>query len=420
MTVPVELGAIDLSDNDFWTESIEYRHAAFEALRAQPGLPFFASPEFGSAPRGRGYYALTRMDEILFVSRNPATFISGKGNVAMDLPVEFLEQSLITMDDPRHARLRRIVSRGFTTKAIAALTDNVTLMAKDIVDEVVERGECDAVAEISAKLPLRVICTMMGIPDSQQQFVFEQTNAMLGVQDPEYVGEQDDAMLAMNKASQELANLMHELAAHRATNPADDLISKLLNAEINGEALTPSELTHFFILLTGAGTETTRNAITWGIHLLTKFPEQREAWLSDIDGVTPTAVEEIVRWCSPVISQRRTVAEDAEPMEIAGQPLGPGDKVVMFYWAANRDPRYFEKPESFDVRRSPNPQVGYGGPGPHFCLGAHLARLEINVMFRELLTRIPDIHATGEPARLKSPLINGIKRLPVAFTPGAR
>lgn len=420
MTVPIELDAVDLSDNDFWTKPLEYRHAVFNALRAQPGLPHFASPEFGSAPRGRGYYALTRMDDVLAVSRNPSVFISGKGNVAMEVPAEFLDQSLITMDNPRHARLRRIVSRGFTMKAVTALMDNASQMAKQIVDEVVERGECDAVVDISAKLPLGIICNMMGIPDSQQQFVFEQTNVMLGVQDPEYVGEQNDAMLAMSVASQELADLMHELATLRAKNPTDDLISKLLSAEVNGEALTPSELAHFFILLTGAGTETTRNAISWGIQLLTQSPEQREAWLSDIDGVTPTAVEEIVRWSSPVISQRRTVAEDAEPVKLAGQLLGPGDKVLMFYGAANRDPNYFVHPEGFDVRRSPNPHVGYGGPGPHFCLGAHLARLEISVMFRELLIRIPDIHATGEPARLKSPLINGIKRLPVAFTPGAR
>jgi hypothetical protein len=417
MTIPVSPGTIDLSDNDFWTESLDYRHAAFDALRSQPGLPFYESPEFGSAPRGRGYYALTRMDEILHVSRRPATFTSGKGNVAMDLPAEFLEQSLITMDDPRHARLRRIVSRGFTPRTIAALTDNATRMAGDIVDEIAERGECEAVADIAAKLPLRIICDLMGIPASWHQFVFEQTNAMLGVSDPEYAGEQGDAMATMSKASEALAGLMLELAADRASNPTDDLISQLLNAEINGEALTPSELIHFFILLTGAGTETTRNAITWGIQLLSAHPAQRAAWLSDLDAVTPTAVEEIVRWSTPVISQRRTVADDAEPTELAGQLLGPGDKVVMFYWAANRDPRYFTEPDGFDVRRSPNPHVGYGGPGPHFCLGAHLARLEISVMFRELLTRLPDIEVAGEPARLKSPLINGIKRLPVVFTP---
>jgi cytochrome P450 len=191
-----------------------------------------------------------------------------------------------------------------------------------------------------------------------------------------------------------------------------------LSAEIDGEALTPAELASFFILLASAGTETTRNAISWGIELLTRFPEQRAVWLSDLDGVTPTAVEEIVRWVSPVIFQRRTVAEDAEPAELGGRMLGPGDKVLMFYWAANRDPRYFEDPERFDVLRSPNPHIGYGGPGPHFCLGAHLARREIAVMFRHLLARIPDLRVTGEPVRLKSALVNGIKHLPVTFTPG--
>ncbi len=413
---------IDLSDVDgFWDKPIEYRHAAFDELRIQPGLPFFAEPEFGSLPRGRGYYALTRLDDILYATRNPATFISGKGNgTAVDLPPEFLDQSMISMDDPRHARLRRIVSRGFTTKMVKSLTDNVTQVAKEIVDDVIERGECDAVEDIAAKLPLRIICDMMGIPEKHHQFVFDQTNKMMGVQDPEYVTEGDDAFGALFKAIQELTNFLHALAVQRAENPTDDLISKLLSAEINGEALTPAELAQFFILLTGAGTETTRNAITWGIHLLTENPEQREAWLSDLDGVTPTAVEEIVRWSSPVLFQRRTVAEDAEPVELGGQFLNPGDKVLMYYWAANRDPRHFEHPERFDVRRSPNPHIGYGSPGPHFCLGAHLARLEISVIFRQLLTRIPDIHATSEPVRLKSPLINGIKRLPVAFTPGTR
>lgn len=413
---------IDLSDVEgFWDKPIEFRHAAFDELRAQPGLPFFEEPEFGTLPRGRGYYAATRMDDILYATRNPATFISGKGNgTATDLPPEFLDQSMISMDDPRHARLRRIVSRGFTNKMVQSLTGNVTQVAKEIVDAVIERGECDAVEDISAKLPLRVICDMMGIPEKHHPFVFDQTNKMMGVQDPEYVTEGDDAFGALFKAIQELSNLLSELAEERAQHPGDDLISKLISAEVKGESLTPAELAQFFILLTGAGTETTRNAITWGIHQLTENPEQREIWLADLDGVTPTAVEEIVRWSSPVLFQRRTVAEDAEPIELGGQLLVPGDKLLMYYWAANRDPKHFEHPERFDVRRNPNPQIGYGGPGPHFCLGAHLARLEISAMFRELLTRVPDIHATAEPVRLKSPLINGIKRLPVAFTPGSR
>jgi cytochrome P450 len=410
---------IDLSDVEgFWAKPLDYRHAAFDELRAQPGLPFFAEPEFGSLPRGRGYYALTRLDDILIATRNPGTFISGKGNAtAVDMPPEFLDQSMISMDDPRHARLRRIVSRGFTNKMIASLAESVTQVADKIIDDVIDQGEADAVEDIAAKLPLRVICDMMGIPEKHHKFVFDQTNKMMGVSDPD-VADTEDAFEALFKAVNELTNFLHELAAERAENPGDDLISKLLSAEINGEALTPAELAQFFILLTGAGTETTRNAITWGIHQLTEHPEQRAIWLADIDGVTPTAVEEIVRWSTPVLVQRRTVADDAEPVELGGQLLGPGDKLMMFYWAANRDPRHFTDPAGFDVKRSPNPHIGYGGPGPHFCLGAHLARLELSVMFRRLLTRIPDIHATAEPARLKSPMINGIKKLPVAFTRG--
>nr|AGO97173.1 cytochrome P450 [Streptomyces sp. CNT-179] len=415
--------AIDLNDiGGFWTESIEYRHAAFDALRARPTLPFFPEPEFPGAQPGPGYYALTRMDDILQVTRDADRFISSRGTGSVvDLPPEMMAEfgeSIITMDGPRHGRLRRIVSRVFTPKMVNALMDNVTRVAEEIVDEVIERGECDAVTDISAKLPLRVICDMMGIPRSRHAFVDEQTNLLLGLADPDYVAEQDDPLGVMFKASRALADMMHELAEQRAAAPGDDLISMLLNAEVDGEALTPSELASFFILLVSAGNETTRNAISWGIELLTRFPEQRTIWSSDIDKVTPTAVEEIVRWSSPVMCQRRTVAEDAEPVEIGGRRLGPGDKVLMFHWAANRDPRHFDDPARFDVLRTPNPHIGYGGPGPHFCLGAHLARLELSVIFRQLLTRMPDIRVTGEPVRLKSSLVNGIKHLPVTFTPG--
>lgn len=418
----IERNAIDLNDTDgFWTGPLERRHAAFEALREQPGLPFFPEPVLGFAPRGPGYYALTRMEDILRASRDPARFISGGGSgSAVDLPPELgdLGQSMITMDGPRHGRLRRIVSRAFTPRMLDAVVENVAEVATDIVDEVIDRGEFDAVTDIAAKLPLRVICDMTGVPASQHGFVSEQTNRMLGIQDPDYVVDQDDPMQVMFDATRRLSDLMHDLAAHRSARPGDDLISTLVNAQIDGELLSPSELASFFILLVGAGNETTRNAISWGIELLTRFPEQKAIWLSDPDTVTPTAVEEIVRWSTPVMFQRRTVAEGAEPAELGGQILGPGDKILMFYWAANRDPRHFEDPERFDVLRSPNPHIGFGGPGPHFCLGAHLARREISVIFRELLTRMPDLHVTGEPVRLRSALVNGIKSLPATSTPG--
>jgi len=417
-TGKIEPAGIDLSDLDgFWTRSIERRHAAFNALRELHGLPFFAEPESALVP-GPGYYALTKLDDIVTASRTPAVYTSSKGSTSWeDLPVEFLEfyGSMINMDDPRHSRLRRIVSRGFTPKMLDVLTDNVSTIAKRIVDDVIETGECDAVTEISAKLPLTIICDMMGIPESQHKFVFDRTNVILGAQDPEYVPDTDNIFQALIDAGQDLGNLVKDLAARRTKSPADDLVSKLLNARIDGETLTPDELASFFILLAGAGNETTRNALSWGINLISENPEQRATWLADLEKVTPLAVEEIVRWASPVIYMRRTLAE---PAELSGQRLEANDKVLLFYWAANRDPAYFTNPERFDVLRSPNPHVGFGGPGPHFCLGAHLARREITVMFRELLTRIPDIHVTAEPVRLRSAFINGIKHLPVAFTAG--
>ena len=411
------VGRPDLSDMSFWTLPIAERAAAFAALREREPVPFFPEPDVG-LPRGPGFWALTRMDDVVEASRNAAVFTSGRGATnVVDLPPEFNEfyGSMINMDDPRHARLRRIVSRGFTPRRLAALTGEVERTARAIVDDVIDQGGCDAVGAISARLPLKIVCDMMGVPESQYGFVFDRSNIILGPADPEYVAETDNIVVALLQAGNDLAELMRDLGRHRIENPTDDVTSALVNAEIDGERLTPDELASFFILLVVAGNETTRNAISWGLHLLTEHPEQRAAWLADIDGVTPTAVEEIVRWASPVIYMRRTLATDAV---LGGQQMRAGDKVALFYWAANRDPAHFPDPDAFDVRRSPNPHVGFGGAGPHFCLGAHLARREMTVMFRELLTRVPDIAATAQPQRLKSMFINGIKRLPVAIPPG--
>lgn len=406
----------DLSDIErFWTAPIAERAAAFAALREREPVPFFAEPEFAYLPQGPGYWALTRLDDLVEASRNAKVFTSGPGatNVA-DMPPEFLEfyGSMINTDDPRHARLRRIVSRGFTPKRLAGLTDEVQATATRIVDDLVDAGECDAVSAISARLPLKIVCDMMGVPESQYDFVFRTSNVILGASDPEYVPDADNILVALLTAGNELAELMRDLGRHREQHPTDDVTSALVNAEIDGERLTPDELASFFILLVVAGNETTRNAVSWGLKLLTDHPEQRRIWLDDLDGVTPTAVEEIVRWASPVIFMRRTLAVDAV---LGGQEMTAGDKVLLFYWAANRDPAHFTDPDAFDVRRSPNPHVGFGGAGPHFCLGAHLARREMAVMFRELLTRVPDIHATAEPRRLQSMFINGIKSMPVSI-----
>ncbi|MHA6785403.1 cytochrome P450 [Pseudonocardia saturnea] len=406
----------NLSDIErFWTAPIAERAAAFAALREREPVPFFAEPDFAYLPPGPGYWALTRLDDVVDASRNAKVFTSGPSatNVA-DMPPEFLEfyGSMINTDDPRHARLRRIVSRGFTPKRLATLTDEVQATATRIVDDLIDAGECDAVSAISARLPLKIVCDMMGVPESQYDFVFRTSNVILGASDPEYVPDGDNILMALLTAGNELAELMRDLGKHREQHPADDVTSALVNAEIDGERLTPDELASFFILLVVAGNETTRNAISWGLKLLTDHPEQRRIWLDDLDGVTPTAIEEIVRWASPVIFMRRTLAVDAL---LGGQPMTAGDKVLLFYWAANRDPAHFADPDAFDVRRSPNPHVGFGGAGPHFCLGAHLARREMAVMFRELLTRVPDIHATAEPRRLQSMFINGIKSMSVSI-----
>ena len=407
--------AVDLSDIDgFWTAPISARADGFARLRAEPGLPFFDQPATEMPHPGAGYHALTRLDDVVEASRTPGVFRSGPGATSVaDMPPEFLEffGSMINADDPRHARLRRIVSRGFTPRRLAALSEEVARTATTIVDDLLEAGECDAVEQISARLPLKIICDMMGVPESQYRFVYDRTNVILGAADPEYVPDAQNIVVALLTAGGELAALMRELGERRLAEPTDDVTSALVNAEIDGERLTPDELASFFILLVVAGNETTRNAISWGLWLLTQYPEQRAAWLADPAGVTPTAVEEIVRWSSPVIYMRRTLAV---PARLGDTELPADAKVALFYWAANRDPAHFADPDAFDVRRAPNPHVGFGGPGPHFCLGAHLARREITVMFSELLRRAPDIAATGEPRRLRSMFINGITSLPVS------
>jgi methyl-branched lipid omega-hydroxylase len=287
----------------------------------------------------------------------------------------------------------------------------VRTVTSRLVSDVIDAGSFDAVTDLAARLPLEIICDMMGVPASQREMVFNRSNLILGAGDPEYVADHGagEVGTALLTAGADMAALMRELTAERLARPTDDLISALTSAEIDGSALSPDELASFFILLSVAGNETTRNAISWGLEILHQHPEQQAAWLADLDGVTPTAVEEIVRWASPVIFMRRTVGA---PTELSGQALEPGDKVLLFYWAANRDERYFTDAEGIDLRRTPNPHVGFGGTGPHVCLGMHLARLEISTMFRELLTRAPGIQVTSGPDRLRSNFINGIKHLP--------
>jgi cytochrome P450 len=299
---------------------------------------------------------------------------------------------------------------------LGSLEANVRAAAAQIIDTVIEKGECDFVTEIAAALPLRIICEMMGIPESQHEFVFDRTNIILGAGDPEYVPDISLAIPALLTAGSELNQLFTELAEQRRTAPSGDLTSALVNAELEGERLSAQELASFFILLVVAGNETTRNAISHGMLALCEHPEERAAWQANFADLAPTAIEEIVRWATPVIHFRRTATRDTE---IGGQKIAAGEKLVLFYSSANRDERAFPEPFRFDIGRTPNEHVGFGGPGPHYCLGAHLARREITIMFRQILTRLPDLEITGEPDRLVSNFIHGIKHMTCTFTPSA-
>ncbi len=359
---------------------------------------------------------VTTIADILHVSKNPQIFSSADGITVTTSPPEFNEffGSMISMDDPRHARLRRIVSAGFTPRMLKRLEDSVQGVAAKIVSDVAERGQVDFVTDIAALLPLKIVCDLMGIPDSELQFVFDRSNVILGAGDPEYVANESDIITAILTAGFELAELMKQVAASKVGGEGTDLTSLLVNTKLEDDQLLPEDLASFFILLVVAGNETTRNATSWALKFLTDFPDQRALWASDFDGLAPTAVEEVVRLASPVTYMRRTALQDTR---IGDTAIAAGDKVCMFYLAANRDESVFVDPYRFDITRDPNPHVGFGGPGPHFCLGAHLARREITVMLRELFRRLPDIRATAEPDVLQSAFIHGIKHLPAEFTP---
>jgi methyl-branched lipid omega-hydroxylase len=412
MTSPAasSIEGIDLSLMDFWALPLAQRHADFAKLRALGRPVHFEEPENPFGAQDNGYYAFVSHADVSASSRQPELFSSARGATSIaDLPPEFNEYfgSMINMDDPRHARLRRIVSRAFTPKMIQKFEDDVQVSAASIVDDLLATGPCDFVQSVSARLPLKIICQMMGIGDEHYDMVLRNTNIILSGADPEFISEDMEAAVTqLLTAGQDLANLVTSLAAERAEHPSDDLISALASANIDGEQLTPAELGSFFILLVVAGNETTRNAITHALNLLTEYPDQRQLLLADLEGRLPFAVEEIVRYSSPVIWMRRSVTRDCT---LNGNDYREGEKVVLFYWAANRDESVFADPGRFDITRTPNPHVGFGAAGPHFCLGAHLARREIRVMLGELLSRVPQVRPSGEPDRLLSNFINGIK-----------
>ncbi len=407
---------IDLYSPDTYAQSMPYEE--FARLRRETPVVWQPEPVDPAQPwviggSDKGYWAILRYDDIVTVSGDNNLFSSWQGGT--NIPdmgadgVALIRTLLINMDPPQHTKYRRLVSMGFTPKMINALEPHVRETTRRIIDRVAARGSCDFVTEIAAELPLAVIAEMIGVPEHEHHKIFEWSNRLIGFDDPEYNTSPEDGQ----NAAMEMFLYANNLAVERKANPRNDLVSILMAAEVDGERLTEADFDGFFILLSVAGNETTRNLISSAMLALIEHPDQRQRLIED-PSLMPTAVEEFLRWGSPLIYFRRTATADTV---VGGQQIKAGDKVVMYYGGGNRDEAIFADPERFDITRSPNPHMAFGGGGPHFCLGASLARLEIRIMFEELLKRLPDIELDGPVQRLRSNFINGIKHMPVRFTP---
>ena len=427
---------IDLSSNGIFRRN--EAHELFKILRRERPVHWTGPSEQNE----RGFWSLTKLDDVLTVSRQPNLFISSRG-ITMGEPAADDESSLgteggggaiaeaahgasqygmlITSDPPNHVKLRRLVNKGFTPRAVRAMEGHIREVAVGIIDEVAPRGEAEFVADIAAPLPLAVICEMMGIEREHWDTMLNLTNQLLGSSDAEYqqdagVEAETGTIEAQRAASQQSSMQMYAhfmgMVQERREHRRDDLVALLVDSEIEGDQLNDMDILLFCLLLVVAGNETTRNAISSGMHVLSEHPEQWQM-LREQPELIDSAVEEILRWASPVAHMARIATEDTE---IHGQAIAKGDRVVMWYPSVNRDEDHFENPDVFDITRNPNDHLAFG-IGEHFCLGAGFARLEIKVMFQELLKRLPDIHAVGEPERLNSNFIAGVKRLPVEFTP---
>ena len=383
-------------------------HDQFAWLRQNAPVFWHAD---GGEPGWPGFWAVTRHQDIEHVSRHPEIFSSTKRLALFgEIPEEQIQVQrlmMLNMDPPQHTRQRAFVNRGFTPRMISRLEEHVAQICHSLLDDVQQAGTADFVTDIAAPLPLWVICELVGAPVEDRGRIFELSNLMIGSGDPEF---QIEPQAAQN-AAVEIYAYGEALADRRREQPTDDIITRLLQPDDAGEALTTTEFDLFFLLLTVAGNETTRNAAAGGMLTLFEHPDQWQRLLDD-PSLIPTAAEEIVRWVSPVNLFRRTALSNTQ---LSGQPIAAGDKVVVFYTSANRDEAVFTDPEKFDVGRDPNPHVGFGGGGPHFCLGRHLAALELRVLLTALTERMPTIRLDGEPDRLRSNFINGIKHMPVRF-----
>jgi cholest-4-en-3-one 26-monooxygenase len=408
----MQLTDIDLLDRDRFTEGVP--HDWFTFLRRE--APVYHHPE----PGGPGFWVLTKYDDVVAVGRDAATFSSdqGRGGVVMlEGPTEDTGEMpggnlMLTMDPPAHTRYRKLVNSGFTPRRIGALEPHIRDLTNRILDEVIEAGECDFVVDVAAEVPLQVIAELLGVPLEDRHKLFEWSNRLVGSEDPEYIIADEE----IQAAQVEMFMYANELARERREYPRDDIVTALLDAEVEGDRLSEMDFNMFFMLLSVAGNETTRNSMSHGMLAFLEHPDQYQLLVDD-RSLAGSATEEIVRWASPVMYFRRNVTLDTE---IRGQRIAAGDKVSIWYVSANRDEDVFDDPFRFDIRRDPNEHVGFGGGGPHHCLGANLARMEIRVLFEEMARRIPKIEPAGEEQHLRSNFIGGIKHMPVRFEPGGR
>jgi cytochrome P450 len=405
----------DLGSLDFWGRPAEERDSYFAELRREAPISRHQPPEdiMGLPEQGRmSYWAIVRYEDVRRISRDPETFCSGEGTQFADAPPEFLEASVsfLAMDAPRHTKLRGLVSAAFTPRQVARIEEGIRVNARLIVAEAAPSGGGDFVELIAKRLPLVTISDMIGVPQADRERVVAAADLLVTASDPEAFGDRPPVEV-LGEALWTLTSFATELAAHREKHPEDDLMTALVQAEVDGDRLTHAEIAAFFVLLSVAGNDTTRHTTSHAMRALTLYPDQRRLLLEELEQRLPAAVEEFVRWASPVMTFRRTTTRE---VELHGERLPPGEKVVLFYHSANRDARAFDEPWRFDVTRDPNRHLGFGGGGPHYCLGASLARTQLRSIFGELLRVVPDIEA-GEPELLRSAFIHGVKRMDCTF-----
>lgn len=403
--------AIDLAHPDHYTDGIP--HAALAQLRRRNPVVWVDEPVVGAFTGGPGFWAVLGHAQVSHVSRHPADFSSWRGTTFVRDPrpsdVAVLRRMMLNMDPPQHSKLRKIVNRAFTPKTIRLqLADSITRHAREVVDAVADIGKIDFLTTVAAEMPLRVLADVLGVPGEDRYLLYGWTNALVGLDDPEYGGDPGAFVAAFTEMFAYARARTREKRAH----PGDDVWSMVVNAEIDGEQLSEGDLDRFFQLLVIAGNDTTRNLIANTLLTLSDHPAEFARLRADLD-LLPGAIEEVLRFSPSVIQFRRTVTHD---LELAGKSLTENDKVLICYAAANRDETIFTDPDRFDITRDPNPHISFGD-GTHFCLGANLARLQARTLLAELFTRLPDIEVSGPPERLRSSFMNGIRHLPAEFTP---